>query len=53
MKSNFFICIETMHCGDGGHQENVHELSADKLKHREVITIDIVNDQVHTKVTIY
>jgi hypothetical protein len=49
MKSNFFICIETLHCPDAGQQENVHELPADKLKHRDVIYVDIVNDSVNTK----
>lgn len=52
MKSNFFIKIETMHYPDRGQQENIHELPPEKLKHREVIHIDIANDQVSNKVCI-
>ncbi|XP_017775488.1 PREDICTED: phosphatidylinositol transfer protein beta isoform [Nicrophorus vespilloides] len=46
MKDNFVICIESMHIGDKGNQDNVHELPADKLKNREVVHIDIANDPV-------
>ncbi|CAH0548655.1 unnamed protein product [Brassicogethes aeneus] len=46
MKENFVICIESMHIPDKGDQENVHELSAEKLKQREVVYIDIANDPV-------
>jgi len=46
MKNGFVICIESMHCPDAGHQENVHELSPDKLAKREVVRIDIANDRV-------
>ncbi|XP_015788938.1 phosphatidylinositol transfer protein alpha isoform-like [Tetranychus urticae] len=49
MKNNFFICIETMHCPDNGSRKNVHELSNDKLKQREVVFIDIANDPVAPK----
>lgn len=49
MKDGFFVCIETMHCPDRGDQENVHELSPEKLKMREVEFIDIGNDPVITK----
>ena len=48
MKSGFFICIESMHCPDTGSQENVHELSTEKLHKREVIRIDIANDRIPT-----
>nr|CAD7258710.1 unnamed protein product [Timema shepardi]CAD7569398.1 unnamed protein product [Timema californicum] len=46
MKNNFMIVIESLHVGDRGHQENVHELTSDKLKMREVVHIDIANDHV-------
>jgi len=46
MKDNFHITIETMHCPDRGDQENAHHLPPDKLKHREVVYIDISNDPV-------
>jgi hypothetical protein len=46
MKENFMICIESMHIGDNGNQENVHELPPEKLKNREVVHIDIANDPV-------
>ncbi|XP_045469293.1 phosphatidylinositol transfer protein alpha isoform isoform X1 [Harmonia axyridis] len=46
MKDNFVICIETMHVGDSGNSENVHQLSNDKLKQREVVFVDIANDTV-------
>lgn len=46
MKDNFVICIESMHIGDQGDQENVHELTPDKLKQRDVVHIDIANDSV-------
>lgn len=51
MKNNFFISIETMHCPDGGNQDNVHELPSDQLKHRDVAVIDIANDPVMSKVS--
>ncbi|XP_968982.1 phosphatidylinositol transfer protein alpha isoform isoform X2 [Tribolium castaneum] len=46
MKENFVICIESMHIGDTGNQDNVHELPPDKLKQREVVHIDIANDPI-------
>ncbi|GLV37018.1 vibrator [Carabus blaptoides fortunei] len=46
MKEKFIIVIETLHVDDRGQQNNVHELSADKLKQREVVHIDIANDPV-------
>ena len=39
-----------MHAPDRGTQENAHELTGDKLKQREVVYIDIANDNVLTKV---
>lgn len=38
--------IESFHIGDVGNQQNVHELSPDKLKIREVVHIDIANDPI-------
>jgi hypothetical protein len=46
MKDNFIIVIETLHVADKGDQYNVHELSPDKLKMREVVMIDIAKDSV-------
>lgn len=46
MKDNFYIVIETMHYADNGVSENIHELPSDKLKIREIVTIDIANDPV-------
>jgi len=48
MKDNFVICIETMHAGDCGEQQNAHFLTQDKLKQREVVIVDIANDPVHS-----
>merc|ERR1711962_1587770 len=45
MKKNFTICIETLHAQDL-NLENAHELTGDKLKQREVVTIYIGNDPV-------
>jgi len=49
MKNNFHITIETMHSPDRGTQDNAHELSPEKLRQRDVVTIDIANDNVLTK----
>ncbi|XP_013789837.1 phosphatidylinositol transfer protein alpha isoform-like [Limulus polyphemus] len=49
MKNNFFLCIETMHAPDKGDQENVHELSPEKLKQRDVVLIDIANDPIESR----
>lgn len=46
MKDNFIIVIESLHLPDKGDQYNVHELTPDKLKIREVVMIDIANDTV-------
>jgi len=46
MKDNFIIVIESLHLPDKGDQYNVHELTPDKLKIREVVMIDISNDSV-------
>ncbi|XP_064103826.1 phosphatidylinositol transfer protein alpha isoform-like isoform X4 [Macrobrachium nipponense] len=46
MKEAFYITIETLHAPDDGERENAHELTGDKLKLREIVTIDISNDPV-------
>lgn len=46
MKDNFLISIDTLHLPGKPTQENVHGLSAEKLKNREVICIDIANDPI-------
>ncbi|XP_030373894.1 phosphatidylinositol transfer protein beta isoform isoform X2 [Scaptodrosophila lebanonensis] len=46
MKDGFKIIIDTLHVSDSGDSENVHELTPDKLKVREVVHIDIANDPV-------
>ncbi|XP_070492148.1 phosphatidylinositol transfer protein alpha isoform isoform X2 [Chironomus tepperi] len=46
MKENFVICIESLHIGDTGDQENVHELTGEKLKIREIVHVDIANDTI-------
>ncbi|XP_003747306.1 phosphatidylinositol transfer protein alpha isoform [Galendromus occidentalis] len=43
MKQNFLISIETMHCQDEGDQENVHELTPEQVKSREIVRIDIAD----------
>lgn len=52
MKDNFFIKIETMHYPDKGQQENIHQLSPEQLKTREVVFLDIANDPVSNKVSV-
>ncbi|XP_054166789.1 phosphatidylinositol transfer protein alpha isoform-like [Oppia nitens] len=49
MKNKFHITIETMHSPDRGNQENAHQLSPEKLKQRDIVFIDIANDNVLTK----
>jgi len=46
MKENFFIKVETYHKPGRGDEDNVHELSPEQLKMREVINIDIAHDKV-------
>ncbi|KHN73314.1 Phosphatidylinositol transfer protein alpha isoform [Toxocara canis] len=45
MRDNFYIVIESMHIEDNGTTENALNLSANLLKHREVITLDIYDEQ--------
>ncbi|CRK98825.1 CLUMA_CG012024, isoform A [Clunio marinus] len=46
MKEKFTLIIETLHANDMGDQENVHELTGEKLKIREVVQVDIANDHI-------
>jgi len=46
MKENFYIVIESLHLPDKGDQVNVHHLTPEKLKNREIVMIDIANDPV-------
>jgi len=47
MKGDFFLKIETMHVdNDDGNLENVHKLSPEMLKMREIVYVDIANDPV-------
>ena len=46
MKDGFIIKIETMHLADTGDTHNAHGLSNDALNNREVVKIDIANDQI-------
>ncbi|CAG7825720.1 unnamed protein product [Allacma fusca] len=43
----FSLEIETYYCGDGGHQENVFNLSGSDYRNRVVDVIDVVKDQLH------
>lgn len=42
---DFFIRIETIHLPDRGTTENAHNLSSEILEQREVVQINIANDQ--------
>jgi len=44
MKDNFFVKIETIHLPDRGTTENAHNLPPDVLAKREVVHVDIAND---------
>jgi len=46
MKEKFRISIETMHTADRGESDNVHRLTPEELKKREIVYIDIANDTV-------
>ncbi|XP_042858760.1 phosphatidylinositol transfer protein beta isoform-like [Penaeus japonicus] len=46
MKKDFVISIETLHLGDQGNSENVHQLSPEKWRTVEVVNVDIVNDPI-------
>ncbi|OQV18449.1 Phosphatidylinositol transfer protein alpha isoform [Hypsibius exemplaris] len=49
MKENFRLTIQTLHLPDRGGSPNVHNLSPDKLKKREVVHVDIANDEINPK----
>lgn len=46
MKEKFRVVLETMHCQDNGTQDNVHQLSPEKRKEREIVFVDIAKDAV-------
>lgn len=48
-QANFMVSIESWYKEDFGELENVHNLSCEELRNREVIYIDIVNDPVSSK----
>ncbi|CAH8515971.1 unnamed protein product [Schistosoma turkestanicum] len=48
MQDNFTLMIESMHVQDKVNIENVHNLPPKLLAQREVVYIDIVNDQLHS-----
>ncbi|CAH8547076.1 unnamed protein product [Schistosoma mattheei] len=48
MQDNFTLMIESMHIQDKVNIENIHNLPPKLLAQREVIYIDIVNDQLHS-----
>ncbi|KAK6640593.1 hypothetical protein RUM44_012289 [Polyplax serrata] len=45
----FTISIDSMHLKDVGNSENVHQLPPEKLKHRDVVHIDIANDKIEPR----
>jgi len=49
MGESFTFTIESRHFNDDGKQENVHNLTPDQLKKREVDFIDIAADKVDKK----
>ncbi|KAI0988152.1 hypothetical protein GJ496_000120 [Pomphorhynchus laevis] len=46
MQDKFFLKVETLHVADNGQSENVHHLTRDQLKKREVVYIDISHDKI-------
>lgn len=49
MKDNFMVKIETLHAPDRGTQTNAHNLTAESLKKRDILFIDIANDPVASR----
>jgi len=49
MADSFTFTIESRHFNDDGKQENVHNLTAEQLKKREVDFIDIASDKIEKK----
>ena len=43
MKDDFEIKIETLHAGDKGTTENIHQLDAEQLKSRKVVHVNIAS----------
>lgn len=48
MKEKFLIQIESLHVSDRGEQDNIFGLTNDQLKKRDVVYIDIANDNIPT-----
>jgi len=49
MKENFKIVIETLHAEGATDKFNAHMLPEDKLRQRDVVTIDIAHDKIAPK----
>lgn len=49
MGDRFYIRIETMHLGDRGTTENVHNLPPELLSKRTVVNINIADDREYLK----
>lgn len=49
MKENFYVKIETIHLPDRGTTENAHGLGENELAKREVVFINIANDNEYLK----
>ncbi|XP_055340841.1 phosphatidylinositol transfer protein alpha isoform-like isoform X2 [Paramacrobiotus metropolitanus] len=49
MKEAFLLTVESLHLPDRGNSYNVHQLSPDKLKKRDVVFVDIANDKISSK----
>ncbi len=49
MKDKFKLIVETIHHNDDGKVENIHNISAEDLKERKVVLLDIANDSLESK----
>jgi len=45
--TSFKISAETIHKADRGETENIHNLSPEKLRQRQVVMVDIANDYIN------
>jgi len=43
------VAVETIHKADRAETENIHNLSPEKLKLRQVVVVDIANDRINPK----
>ncbi|KAF7259284.1 hypothetical protein EG68_03083 [Paragonimus skrjabini miyazakii] len=48
MSDKFFLKIESIYVQDNVNEENIHQLPPDLLSQREVVYIDIANDDLHS-----